>query len=94
MAWNDALTFRKEWDEQLDKPRFREAFTYLAQTRKTWPTPADFLEHLPPRKQLALTKQVIPCDPEVAKAQIAEISRSLGRSMSMRGNGGGNGHEA
>lgn len=81
LGWYDALTFRKEWDELLDRPRFREAFTYLAQTRKTWPTPADFLEHLPPRKQLALTKQVIPADPEVAKARMAEIAASLGRWM-------------
>lgn len=81
MAWGEALTLGKVWDQQLDAPRFRRAFVALAATRKTWPSPSDFMDNLPPRQQLALTKQHIPANPEHAKRKIAEIARSLGRSM-------------
>lgn len=64
----------KQWDERLDVPRFRKAFTILAQTRSMWPSPKDFLEALPPRDQLALTKQTIPANPARAEAAINEIA--------------------
>lgn len=77
MAWTEALTLNKQWDPQLDAPRFRKAFVHLAQTRKQWPTPSDFLEHLPRREQLALTKQYIRPDPAKAKAIIDRLAREL-----------------
>lgn len=66
--WVAALTKNRVWEQQPDAPRFRAAFVSLAQTRRQWPAPADFLEALPPREQLAITKQPItsaPDDPKV-----------------------------
>jgi len=77
MAWTQALTLGKEWDEALDAPRFRKAFIALAATRKTWPAPADFLENLPRREQLALKKQYIKPDPEKVQRMIARLAREL-----------------
>ncbi|WP_205957717.1 hypothetical protein [Pseudoxanthomonas winnipegensis] len=78
-AWTDAITDGKAWDEQLDAPRFRRAFVTLSKIVKRWPAPAEFLEALPPREQLALTKQPIKADPERAAKHIAEIERTLRR---------------
>lgn len=77
MAWHEALTLGKEWDERLDAPRFRRAFVALAATRKTWPSPSDFLENLPRREQLALKKQYIKPDPAKVQAVIDGLAREL-----------------
>lgn len=76
-AWVEAVVTGKVWEEHLDAPRFRKAFTVLAQTRSVWPTPKDFMEAMPGREQLALTKQTIPADPARAEAAIAEIAKLL-----------------
>lgn len=73
----EAVTHNRKFDEDLDPPRFREAFTTLAATRTSWPAPPDFIGALPERKQLALTKQSIPADPERAARAIAEIAEAL-----------------
>lgn len=38
------------WDESLDRDRIRAGFMELAATRTHWPSPADFLASMPPRK--------------------------------------------
>lgn len=78
--WVQALTKNRVWEQEPDAPRFREAFVILAQTRRQWPAPADFMEAIPPRTQLALTKQPItsaPDDPKV-KAMMQRIGNMLG----------------
>ena len=77
MMWVESLSDGRVWDETLDAPRFRKAFVLLARTRTSWPAPTHFLEALPHREQLALTKQPIPADPERAAAAIAEVERML-----------------
>ena len=77
MMWVESLSDGRVWDEALDAPRFRKAFVLLARTRTSWPAPTHFLEALPPREQLALTKQPIPADPARAAAAIAEVERML-----------------
>lgn len=77
MAWVEAICHGRKFVEELDAKRFRTAFTTMAATRKSWPTPIEFVEALPPREQLALTKQPIPADPERAAAAIAEVERLL-----------------
>jgi hypothetical protein len=79
MMWVESLSDGRVWDQQLDAPRFRKAFVILARTRTSWPAPVHFLEAIPPREQLALTKQPIPADPERAAAAIAEVERMLRR---------------
>lgn len=77
MAWCEAITAGKDYDERLDAPRFRAAFVKLAAIRRIWPVPADFLEALPPRDQLALTRQSVKADPARAQRAIADIARTL-----------------
>jgi len=43
----DAITHTRSFDQQRDTPRIRDAFRTLAATRRTWPSPADFLDALP-----------------------------------------------
>lgn len=78
-AWTDAITDGKAWDEGLDAPRFRKAFVTLSKIVRRWPAPAEFLEAMPPREQLALTKQTIKADPVRAERAMAEIARTLRR---------------
>lgn len=77
LAWCEALTDGREWNQSLDAPRFRRAFVMLARTRTHWPAPLHFVEALPAREQLALSKQPIPANPARAAAAIADIRRSL-----------------
>lgn len=64
MGWYRAVTDERVWDQQLDTPRFRKAFVNLMKNRRQWPSPADFIEAMPPREQLVLTKQPITSAPD------------------------------
>jgi hypothetical protein len=77
MMWHAAITDGRVWDEKLDAERFRRAFIVLAQRRRTWPAPADFIEALPARAQLVLTKQPIPANPARAAAALREVEAML-----------------
>lgn len=79
MAWYRAVTDGRVWDRQLDTPRFRKAFVTLMKNRRQWPSPADFMDAMPPREQLALTKQPITAAPESPemKRRFDEIGRLL-----------------
>lgn len=77
MAWVQAVTHERVFDRELDTPRFRRAFILLSATRTTWPAPLHFMEAMPKREQLALTRQHVPADPERAQAAISEIASVL-----------------
>lgn len=78
MGWHRAVTDDRVWDQQLDTPRFRKAFTNLIKNRRQWPSPADFMEAMPPREQLALTKQPIKADPDRAARAAVELAGVIG----------------
>lgn len=78
LAWCEALSNGRVWDRDLDAPRFRSAFVMLARTRTAWPAPIHFVDALPPRQQLALTKQPTPADPRRSAAAISEVLSMLG----------------
>lgn len=78
LMWVDALTDGKVWDQAMDAPRFRKAFVKLSQIRRQWPAPADFMEVIPPREQLAITKQPIKANPERAEQAARELASFLG----------------
>jgi len=80
MAWYRAVTDGRVWDRQLDTPRFRKAFVTLMKNRRQWPSPADFMDAMPPREQLALTKQPIKANPERAAQAAAELEGFLRRA--------------
>lgn len=79
--WVEALTNDRVWEREPDAPRFRKAFVKLSQVRRQWPAPADFLEALPPREQLALTKQPIPADP--ASPEMKKRFDQIGKLLAM-----------
>lgn len=59
MAWVEALSHNRVWDETLDRERFPVAFRSIAATETQWPSPTRFVEHLPPRPvQQALPAKV------------------------------------
>ena len=82
MAWHEAITHKRVWDESLDSPRFRQAFATLAKTRRTWPAPVDFLDVLPPRNQQSLTKQPIVSAPD--SPHIRQVMEQIGSMLKMR----------
>lgn len=77
-AWFDAWTYNKVWDEQRDRPRFREAFVrFTASNIGSWPQPADILALLPPMpEQKALPVKV--SDPARAQQYIDNLAKYLG----------------
>jgi len=78
-VWLEAVTEGRAWEQELDAPRFRRAFAVLCRQRTSWPPPAALLEAMPPREQLALTKQPItsaPDSPQV-RAMLERIAAEL-----------------
>lgn len=76
-AWVEAIMRGRAFDEALDVPRFRSAFVTMAEHRRTWPTPADFLAALPDRETFKALPAKTPA-PEEAARVIAEIRAKLG----------------
>ena len=78
-AWVEAITFGSHWDEARDRPRFREAFITLANTREQWPAPKHFIEAMPAAPApLALVREHKPANPEVARKAVEQITAMLG----------------
>ncbi len=77
-VWLEAITEGREFDQQLDAPRFRRAFAVLCRDCRQWPLPSSLLEAMPPREQLAITKQPIKANPERAEQAARELASFLG----------------
>jgi hypothetical protein len=58
-VWFDVISSRPvTWDQRLDSERIKTAFRELCATIDHWPTPADLIRVMPPRKPaLMLTYQ-------------------------------------
>lgn len=80
-SWLEALTEGREWDEQRDTQRIREAFVTLARTREQWPAPRHFLDVLPHVQQQRLGYEVKPASKEEAAAAMARIRQMLDEQM-------------
>lgn len=78
-VWLEAVTEGRVFDQQQDAPRFRKAFAVLCRECEVWPQPGELLKAMPPREQLALTKQPLPADPDSPemKQRFAEIAKVL-----------------
>lgn len=75
-AWLEALTANRDWVEERDTPRVRQAFVTLAQTMRTWPVPADFTDALPKFAPLrALPAK--PTDPDKARRIVEDLAKEL-----------------
>lgn len=46
MAWCEALTHDRSWDQGRDTPRIRHGFAALARTALRWPAPAELVAAL------------------------------------------------
>jgi hypothetical protein len=77
-VWLEAITEGREFDQQLDAPRFRRAFAVLCRDCRQWPLPSSLLEAMPPREQMAITKQPIKANPERAEQAARELASFLG----------------
>lgn len=77
-VWLEAITEGREFDQQLDAPRFRRAFAVLCRDCRQWPLPSSLLEAMPPREQLTITKQPIKANPERAEQAARELASILG----------------
>lgn len=72
-AWVEVITDGREFDQELDAPRFQKAFRTLAGCSR-WPLPKDFLEALPDREQLQIARESRKADPERAAQAVAQIA--------------------
>lgn len=75
-AWIEALTSRLSWDEVRDAPRIRKAFVTITATRRSWPTPADLIEVLPPPKGQPRLERPTGI-PETVEAREARLQKLL-----------------
>lgn len=76
-AWLEALTVNRNWVEEQDAKRVRQAFITLAQTRRTWPVPADFFDALPRYHESVKALPGKPADPELVKRVMTELADFL-----------------
>jgi hypothetical protein len=74
----EAITEGRIFDQELDTPRFKRAFAILCRDCRQWPLPSSLLEAMPPREQLAITKQPIKANPERAERAAQELASLLG----------------
>jgi hypothetical protein len=81
MAWHEAITTGRTFDQRRDTNRIRSAFITLATTRETWPQPKHFLDALPRVEQAALAYETKPATPEQAAAALARIKSMLGEPL-------------
>jgi hypothetical protein len=77
LAWAEAITAGRAWDQERDAPRIREAFVTLARTRRQWPAPADFLEAVPRVRVELKALPRSPSDPAKAAAAIEAARKAL-----------------
>lgn len=77
MAWLEAITSGRSWDQDRDTPRIREAFVTLARIRRQWPAPVDFLDAVPRIRVELKALPRVASDPAKIAAAIAEAQRAL-----------------
>lgn len=74
-TWVEALTMGRNWDQQRDTPRIREAFARMKLDAQRWPSPRDFLDALPTAStQPQLTHdRDIPASREMRTRRLSEL---------------------
>lgn len=74
-VWVDALSSSRNWDRERDVPRINAAFRCLESTVNIWPSPAKFLEVMPPIPNphfVALSRE-----PDMETRAISEKTRKI-----------------
>lgn len=67
-TWFQVLTYKKQWEQELDQERFEQAFMWISQNCDWFPTPKIFLDAMPKRK----IKELPPPPPKTAEQEEAE----------------------
>lgn len=78
-AWMEGLTFNRNWDEERDTQRIRDAFSTVIRTRKQWPSVADFLECMPAiADKPALPRTILSDEQRLANLdRLAEMAKDV-----------------
>lgn len=78
-AWVEAITFSGHWEEARDRPRFRDAFITLANTREQWPAPKHFMEAMPRvRNSLEISYERKPASSDAIRKAAEKVNELLG----------------
>lgn len=72
-TWFKVLTYKKNWEQELDQVRFEQAFMWISQNCDWFPTPKVFLDAMP-RSEV---KELPPPPPKTAKQEEAERLKAL-----------------
>lgn len=84
-AWAMGLMEDRVWDDFRDTPRIRKAFARMMTACRSWPSPREFLDYLPPVEQKQLAHKPVPANPAKVQAMIQELADALGVSSIARG---------
>lgn len=84
-AWGEAITHKRKFDQAQDTPRFREAFKTLANLRRTWPAPIDFMDALPKANAPLALQDKRKASPDVAERALADLKAMTGGKMAAAG---------
>ena len=80
-AWFRVITYKKQFDQELDERRFNEAFIRLARTCEWFPTPSELMRAMPQREmpeRAHLEFKVDQAAIELQKSKIREMLRGMG----------------
>lgn len=80
-AWMEVLTRNREYVEERDAPRFREAFSVLMGAVTRWPQPRHLLEVLPPPPALVAVGRERKFSDEVAAENLRKLGEMLGTAL-------------
>lgn len=78
-VWIDTLWYRRDWHQDPDAARLRQAFAALTGSARRWPAPAELLDHLPARPQRPALPQ--PDRTPVGQAHLAVMKRLIARAL-------------
>lgn len=90
MVWVESLwSCNKQWQEEPDYARIRQAFVTLARQVDRWPAPRHLLDHLPPRPQPQALPEPKPTPEQREKAQafVREMREMVARMKTGDRNG-------
>ncbi|MGL6182606.1 MAG: hypothetical protein ACRC2G_10565 [Aestuariivirga sp.] len=78
MVWAEALYPSRDWSEDRDRPRIREAFRRIAENRRAWPAPIDLRDAMPPPPaRRAIPHKISEEQAEKNRQHIARLLSSL-----------------
>lgn len=83
LAWQEAITLGRDWQEERDVPRIRQAFSILARSRRQWPAVPDFLDALPRIEAIAIPRQVFTeAQLKANRERLGNLIKDMGKLLS------------